>query len=185
MDTRYSEEQLSSFLDYTVQKGLLNESTGKSRKIAAQRILAVLDDQEKQDLRAIDVEAVFQRFANKNGREFTPDSLSSYKSRFKSALDDFFRYVSNPTSFRPSTTVRSLRKADGNGDVPSRPRSRSRPSEKVQDVSRGFAPPVGVVFPIPLRSNLVVQIHGLPADLTEAEADRIAAVIKALAVKGH
>ena len=43
VDTRYSEQEFRNFLDYTIQKGLLNESTARARKAAAQRILAVLD----------------------------------------------------------------------------------------------------------------------------------------------
>jgi hypothetical protein len=39
-----------------------------------------------------------------------------------------------------------------------------------------------IIFPIPLREGVVVQIHNLPMDLTAAEAQRISAVINALAV---
>lgn len=37
------------------------------------------------------------------------------------------------------------------------------------------------VYPIPLRADVTVQLHNLPADLTPAEADKIAAVVRALA----
>jgi hypothetical protein len=38
------------------------------------------------------------------------------------------------------------------------------------------------VFPIPIRENVVVRVHGLPFDLTPAEAKKIAAVIQAMAL---
>jgi hypothetical protein len=38
------------------------------------------------------------------------------------------------------------------------------------------------VFPIQIRENVVVRIQGLPFDLTQAEAERIANVVKAMAV---
>lgn len=37
------------------------------------------------------------------------------------------------------------------------------------------------VYPIPIRRDVTVRIFNLPADLTQAEADKIAAVVKALA----
>jgi hypothetical protein len=186
MDTKYSEQELGNFLDYTIEKGLLNESTARARKIAAQRILAVLDDNEKQDLRTIDLDSAFQRFANKNARDFTPQSLASYRSRLKSALEDFSNYVRDPAAFRTTTASRSVRKSDGLQEPSQRRGSARRPApiEKPAVPDGYFEASPGVVFPIPLRSNLVVQIHGLPSDLTQAEADRIAAVVRALAVAG-
>jgi hypothetical protein len=38
------------------------------------------------------------------------------------------------------------------------------------------------VFPIPIRENVVVRIHNLPFDLTAAEAEKIANVVKAMAM---
>lgn len=37
------------------------------------------------------------------------------------------------------------------------------------------------VYPIPIREDVTVRIFGLPADLTAGEANKIAAVVKALA----
>lgn len=37
------------------------------------------------------------------------------------------------------------------------------------------------VYPIPIREDATVRIHGLPADLTKAEAEKIARVVMALA----
>lgn len=38
-----------------------------------------------------------------------------------------------------------------------------------------------VVYPIPIRPGLIVRIANLPDDLTKAEAEKIAAVVMALA----
>jgi hypothetical protein len=37
------------------------------------------------------------------------------------------------------------------------------------------------VLPIPIRENLIIQIQGLPFDLTPAEANKIANVVRAMA----
>lgn len=38
------------------------------------------------------------------------------------------------------------------------------------------------IIPVPIRRDCTVRIHGLPADLTTAEAEKVAAVVKAYTV---
>jgi len=40
-----------------------------------------------------------------------------------------------------------------------------------------------IVYPIPISNGHVVTIHNLPGDLSRQDAEKIAALIKALAVK--
>lgn len=184
MDSRYSENELAEFLDYVCAKGLIKEATAKSRKVAALKVLSALDDHEKIDLRNLDRDLSFQRFVNKLGKEFSPDSLATYKSRFNSALDDFLRYVENPAAFKPGGSQRTSRKGKDEGDAASKASIKRNEQEHVP------SPPsmqhaqgtMKIIFPIPLREGVVVQIHNLPMDLTAAEAQRISAVINALAV---
>ena len=37
------------------------------------------------------------------------------------------------------------------------------------------------VYPIPIREDVTVRIFGLPVDLTVAEAEKIARIVKAMA----
>jgi hypothetical protein len=193
MSTDYSSDELSAFLDWGVQKGLLKQQTGKSRKIAAQKILSALDASEREDLRSIDVASTFSRFVNKFAKDFTPQSLATYKSRFQSALDDFMRYKESPSTFRfeGQRDKRALDREVALSDqshVVRRPRiiRASRAVSKVMPQSLGtqgsVAPVSEVVFPIPIRDGTVVRVHNLPSNLTKAEAQRISAVIMALAM---
>jgi hypothetical protein len=44
----------------------------------------------------------------------------------------------------------------------------------------GKRPPMAdTILPIPIRENLTVYIQGLPDDMTEVEADKIARVVRA------
>jgi hypothetical protein len=52
------------------------------------------------------------------------------------------------------------------------------PSQAVEPVPAGRAT---INLPIPLQGSCVVTIHGVPVDLTEQEAKRIANVVMALA----
>jgi hypothetical protein len=108
---------------------------------------------------------------------FTPQSLTTYKSRLRSAIDDFDSYIKNPLGFRPSVQNRDrskpkLGKDASNGTSLSPPDTvRSSPSPMASNN----------ILPIPIRADLTIYIQGLPFDLSEAEARRIAAVVTAMA----
>jgi len=169
------------FLDYLGEKGLLNSSTASTRKAAANKVFEVLSDDEKIDVLAVDLDDVMIRFNHLKGQSYSPGSLRTYQSRLKSSLEDFEKYLENPLGFRPAIQTRE-RKAkqpksqgsnDGNGN-PSKPSSPPPPKET------GFT--ASSILPIPIREDLVVRIQGLPFDLTEAEANKLASVIKAMAI---
>jgi hypothetical protein len=186
----YSAKAVGEFMDWAIDKGLMKGETGKSRKIAALKVLGALDESEVTDLRKVDCDAAFERFVNKNGRDFTPQSLAAYRGRFKSAVEDFLRYKENPAGFRFETAQRKNRVGDvgsnGADKKSSRrpvPRAAERPASAVLQPPPLPAPAIGqFTFPVPIRQNLVVEIHNIPHDLTKAEAHKIASVITALAV---
>lgn len=189
-DKDYSLQALNGFIDYLANKHLLNKNTAQSRKGAANKILSVLDDQEASDLREIDLESVFTRFANKAGKDYKPDSLMVYRSRLSSALTDFFSYVENPAQFRPAvksngtgSTKKSAKPAKSVRKADERP-AENKPAVDFQSPHQTpqSSAPGSVNVPVPLREGITVQITGLPADLTEAEATRLAAIIKAYAM---
>jgi hypothetical protein len=168
-------EDLLRFLDYLGNKGLLAKATAASRKAAANKVLGILDSSEAQDVTTIDVDAVIHRFGNLYRQKYTPQSLQTYKSRVHSALDDFRSHLENPLAFKPSLQTRS------------KPRIASDKTETEEKKAvltgagpthRGQSPGVNIL-PIPLRPNLVVQIAGLPFDLTTNEARKIANIVLA------
>lgn len=158
---------------------MLKRNTAQSRKLAANKILAVLEDSETADLRTVDVDSAFERFQNKQGMQYKPDSLQVYLSRVRTALSDFVSYVDNPAGFKPASVQRSR----------SKPKDANTNSKDTKETgAKGSTPPLDhhehqhIVVPVPLREGLTIKISNLPADLTEAEANRIAAIIKAFAV---
>ncbi len=180
----YSLQALNAFLDYLSAKHLLNKNTAQSRKAAANKVLAVLDEQEAQDLRQVDIDLTFQRFANKDGKSYKPDSLMVYRSRLKASLDDFFSYVENPAQFRPSVKI-------GGGSVKAARKEQKKDSARSENGGASSQEPTAITtlrhadhlsIPVPLRDGVVVKITGVPADLTENEAARLAAIIKAYAM---
>lgn len=192
----YSLTGLNKFLDYASDKGLMKKETASGRKRAANQILGILDEHELHDLRQVDLEATANRFANLQGSKFKPSSLQVYVSRTKSAVQDFISYVDDPINFKSSVSVRA---SSGNGG--GNKRTKKQKDTKKNDSSTSHTPPAhthgpGVapqshppatqpgtlVFPVPIRADLIVNISNIPSDLTEQEAAKIAAVVKALAV---
>jgi site-specific recombinase XerC len=172
---------LSDFLDYLSDKGLMPKETAMSRKSTVNSVLSVLPDSETQDVTAIDVDDVMRRFQNRHSKKYTPGSLKTYRSRLAAAIEDFITYNDNPMAFRPATTVRErkpretrvVKNVDSNLHVD---KNRSQGVESPANAS-------GMMVPIPIRSDLTIQIKGLPFDLTPQEAKKIAGVIMAMATE--
>lgn len=192
MDTqRFSASKFLDFFDYLISKGLMNKETASSRRVASTKIIDILEDSEKANLSTIDREHVFARFVNLKGKDYNPQSLAVYKSRFSAALDDFIAWATDPVNFKPSISVRGgKRQKKGESKGRQIPEIQPvRPLQKKEDGDAGGH--VGLTggtsgehltIPIPLRRGLVVKVQGLPIDLTKDEAGKIAAVISAYAV---
>ena len=176
-----SRDDLVDFLDYLGDKGLLAKATAAARKTAAAKILAVLSEEEASDVTDLDIDLLMSRFDNLNPRQYTPESLQTYRSRLNKGLEDFRAYLDNPVTFRPRSTSRP------NRDSVSPKKKRQTASSLVtRPVSAPSSPVVELpnanVLPIPLRQNLTVRIFGLPFDLTKAEATKVANIILAHAM---
>jgi len=182
MSTPRSRAELGKFLNYVGNKGLLSPATIESRKASVNKVLGILDEEEAADVSTIDLDDVMRRFANLHGQQYTSDSLRSYRSRTKSSIDDFLRYVENPLGFKVGGPRRERR--------PKEPRN----NDNREETSAWPAPPAashpGVgpaagsgIVPVPIRSDLIVYIQGLPFDLTTREAKKIANVVMAMSVE--
>lgn len=185
----YSLDNFNRFLDYVIEKGLMKPETAKGRKRASNSILGILESDECTDLRQIDVDLVSHRFANLQGAGFKPASLKVYQSRLRSALSDFFRYIEDPIGFKSAASPR-VTKGYEKGKTTNKNTSKTEGSHKssgpvVEDADNTEAKAEthsSLVFPIPIRPGLIVKVSNIPDDLTQAEAEKLSAVIKALAM---
>lgn len=181
MSNNRSRDDFLRFLDYLGDKGLLPAGTASSRKATANKVTAILSDDEAVDVTAIDLDEIMRRFDNLNQHQYTPESLQTYKSRMKTALEDFRNYCENPLSFKPLGQGRAKQKGTG---------EKQKNVLTVKNEARGAPEPIRStshlpnvsVLPIPLRAGLTVQIAGLPFDLTPSEARKIANIVLAHAV---
>lgn len=180
-----SRDDLIKFLEYLGDKGLIPQGTASARRTAAAKVLAVLSEDEAQDVIGIDLNHVMSRFENLNPHQYTPESLQAYRSRLKTALEDFRSYCDNPVSFRPAGQGRNkIKKADSVAKVA----KKTVAQEPIPSASPAAQSPVVDLpnvnqLPIPLRHNLTVRVFGLPYDLTAAEARKISNIILAHAIE--
>ena len=177
MAAEFSTEELLKFLDYLREKGLMKPATIASRKAAVNNVLGILSAEEAEDLRELDIDEVAMRFSNLKGSGFKPESIRVYKSRVASSLQDFINYRKNPMAFKPSGSApRTSTPQKDEKDA------KKRGEKQSFETANSLHPSVHeVTFPIPIRPNLVVKLVGLPGDLTNREATKIANVVMALA----
>ena len=173
-----SRDKLLEFLDYLADKGLMARATANARRAAANKVLGILSEEEANDVTILDLDEVMSRFQNLEGKSYTPRSLTTYHGRIKAAVDDFDRYVKNPLGFKPNVRSRERRRSES-----PKPERVQRSEEDKGHVETRTAPPPmsNSIVPIPIRQDTTVFVQGLPFDLSEAEAERIANVIRAMA----
>lgn len=181
MSDSRSPQAVMEFLEYCKSKGLLKPKTAESRKAAVNQVLGILSEDEAIDVAKIDLDTVMHRFHNLYPNRYTPDSLRTYKARVKNSIYDFLRFRENPMDFKPTAPVpaksplkRPPTKRQPTSEEPHRPQTVSGGSSTQTFLSAS-------TLPIPIRENLTVLIHGLPFDLSQAEARKIANVVLALA----
>ncbi|WP_017932421.1 hypothetical protein [Robiginitomaculum antarcticum] len=184
MSDAYSSRAFIDFIDYLSNKGLLKKATARARKAAAVAFMDILEDEEKTDIRNLDINSLAMRFANIQGDKFTPQSLVTYKSRFNSAYKDFLSYRENPMGFSPSINQRTKRskssKTGPNTDANNQQELDADQDIKKRDVLNNAMDTI--TFPIPLRKGLIVQISNIPVDFSSDEAERVADIVRALAI---
>jgi len=170
--TEFSKDSLIDFLSYVGEKGLMNLATAQSRKASVNAFFSILQPEELQDIRKLDLDEVARRFQNLRGTEYRPESIKVYKGRVSNAINDFKRWKADPSNFKianssakPSTSLKPKELA----------------KQKTPEIQKTNEDIQTVVFPVPIRDGVVVRISGLPSDLSKAEAMKIANVIQALA----
>jgi hypothetical protein len=172
MIEKRTRQDFLAFLDWMSAKGLMAKNTASARKAAANKVLGILNDDEANDVTKLDLADVMRRFTNLQGRGYTPGSLGAYFSRLKAGLDDFEQYLDNPMSFRPGIQTRERR--------PDTRKDQARTTQAIRPEASPAPAPQTNALSIPLRPDKTIVVQGLPYDLSEAEAAKIANVIRAM-----
>lgn len=173
----YTVESLLKFLKYAGMEGLVNPASARSRRNAVEQLSAELSDEERADLRKLDVSDLASRFHKLEESSIRMEALELYADRFRRALADFMSWHENPESF---DTIGGERLRA----VPRGPGGRSAidaDQEVAERIALESTDNPSHIVPIPLDYKRTVHVAGLPLDLSAADADKICRVIKAFA----
>jgi hypothetical protein len=172
---------LVEFFDYLAKKGLMKRNTAGARKTAVHKVLAIDEDWEATDLRTLNVDEQVQRFQNLCKSDYSPGSLNTYESRFRSAVDEYMRYLNDPASYRPGTSTRTTRSNAGRQTTDGGAAD-SVTAEITQDADVAPPPRSGhVTYPFPLRPGVMAYVQ-LPSDFRPVEAQRMARFLESVAL---
>jgi len=175
MDT--TGKSLAEHWDWAASKGVMNKNTAGALRAACSQVLGVLDDWQNVDVTTIDAENVVQRFKNLRAKDFKPESLETYGTRFKKALSSYIAYTRDPGAWKPTrqSKVRSPR-PNGNGAAGSNTQAEGMPPRTIEQPRAGL-----VDYPFPLRDGLTARLM-LPRDLKTSEVKRLSAFMSTLTV---
>ena len=171
----YSEAAFLDFLRQGALAGVIRPGTARARKKAAEQLLVQLKANERLDLRQLDVDELCTRFHKLQGSTIREETLQIYNERLKAGLRDFFNWTDDPHSFSSvegeTPEVQLVAARDDPGQARAREELALNPPRSPHEI-----------FPIPIREDLVVYVQNVPLDMTAREADKIAAVVRALAL---
>jgi hypothetical protein len=171
-----SKQALLDFLREAALAGRISPAAARSWRNAAEQLFAQLTEAEAADLRRVDVPALAARAQERDSDRLRPEVIELYAGRLQTALDDFFRFLEAPDRF--TSLARDTRSAQRR-DAQALPPDEARALEALQLEITHYRPDI---LPIVLAPGRVVYLHQLPADLSAAEARRIARVVMAMAI---
>lgn len=172
----YTAEALLNFLKQAGMEGLINPATARARRKALEQLAGELSDDERRDIRRIDVDELLSRFHKLEGSSIRSETLQIYGQRVAAALTEYFDWLENPETFTRSHRERLRAFSRGEGLTPEQKAAERATLESIENPSN--------VVPVPIRDNHVVYLANLPLNLDQEEADKIARVVRAFAEDG-
>lgn len=182
MANEYGVDDLLDFLTHASEKGLIPAASAKALAVAARNVLGILGEDERKDMRTLDLDAVIRRFSNKRAKDFNPSSLKEYGRRVRRAVELFVTWRDDPANFSVKTrTTTNARKKEGKNrvaatDVTAEDVVPVIASNAVREGGRSYQSAVQI------RPGVVVTISNIPSDLTTAEAKRLAQFVEMFGV---
>jgi len=175
-DNPHAAAALLTFLKQAGMEGLINPAAARSRRRAVEQLQSELTEAERRDIRQIDVDDLISRFHKLEGSSIRSETLHVYAERLRAALDEYLSWLDNPDSFMGAKREKARAFVRGSNALDESKRAAEQATLEATE-----NPPS--VVPVPIRDDHVVYLANLPLKLTAAEADKIARVVRAFAVK--
>lgn len=170
----YSKQALLTYLRDAALSGRLHPAVARSRHKAAEALFEYVSDDEGADLRRLDLKALSARLVELPRGDLRPEIVELYIERIGDAVDE---YVA-ATGGIEAEPLESATPAVTGDRVSAVLEDRAA----LEAVHLSFNRYREDVVPVPLGKDRVVYLHGVPSDLSAAEARKIARVVEALGV---
>lgn len=177
MTNDYTMDDLLDFLSHAGDKGFMPAATAQALSVASRNVLGVLEEDEQQNIRALDLDAIIKRFNNKRARDFNPGSLKAYGQRIRRAIELYEQWKDNPADF--SVKTRTTRKSKKEAQAETLTSNLSTSNAEVQPTPNRAGT---FQSSFPVGSGRVVTVSNIPEDLTSAEAEKLAQFVRMLSV---
>lgn len=185
---------LLEFLAWAGSRGELAANTASSYASAARRVFTVEPGVDERPLAEVDLENLLDRFETLNRTEYSAASMNTYKSRVRHAAAMYALWLAKDPDWKSGGRSSRQSRTTGpraNGSARAARSKATDASAASTATTPGAAhaaldPPssVGATrligYDMPLRPDLMVRLT-LPADLTKADAARVAAFVNSLA----
>lgn len=178
MANAFSSDDLLEFLDHAADRGLMPAATAQALAVATRNVLGVLSEQEKNAMTSEDIAGFIKRFNNKRAKDFNPSSLKEYGRRLHRAVSLFLQWREDPANF--SVKTRSMATTRQKEKTKAQPVVASESADFEDDTASKIG---SYSSSVPVRPGVVVTLANLPHDLTKAEAERLAAFVRMLAIE--
>lgn len=157
---------LSGFIEALPLMGAVGDSTLKNLRAVPKMLQYV--DADVINFEDIDAEATVDKFIEETNAQVGPASRGSYKSRINQAVKLYRNYLLDPASIVENQEKDVIAK---------------KALPEINLLKEPAHPPSAskIDIPVPIRDGLILMIPGVPTDLTNEEAERIASILKVYA----
>ncbi|EOG6122139.1 hypothetical protein ACLF4E_004351 [Cronobacter malonaticus] len=161
-----SVEAFKGFLETLMSLNIMKEATARNLKNSSARLLTVVKEDEMDDVTHLNVNVLADRYIEITEPKPSESSITAYKSRMESAIKKFVAYQAGEEI--PYTPIDKESSEDT--DLIGEP---TKVEGKVHTLHT-------YDLPVVLRpeSGITITIKGIPSDITNEEAERIASILK-------
>lgn len=162
-------DALYRFLRHAMEAELIGRNTALSLASSCRSVFAVLDDQERTDIPAIDLDDVCRRYENTLPDTVSPVTTQTYQRRARQTVADFRRFLDDPANWRPAYPRHY-------------PHTRSTRTTAPAATTPVAQAPAETDQQFPVRRDTTIRITGIPIDITQAEMTRMTDFLSSLVI---
>lgn len=183
----YSKQAFFEFLEIAKEAGIYSPKAANDRLSAIRSVFEHTKIHDHIDLNTLNIAEVQKKYKETAKDKLSELTLKIYSGSFKSSLNAFIKYVKDPNQLK----IKGKKSTINLANTATKQQTTEKNTSPVQTKSvitknittktnDNIQPLIPLIFPIPIRKNVVVSLHNIPYDLTTTEAEKISSVLKAL-----